>query len=251
MATNSDLKRWYKIYGVEPRDFVRYDDMFRVLCYDAVDDFHAVNFGQLKSYIDDKQFITHTVADESYIHKTYRAGNSNKTLYTLCDITNQNDPDWLMVNTGATFGLGKVSSSGGWTLAISAATKATIEAQSNGYQPITPSRLSDAVVVGLTANKNTLTDAQRVLALTWLGAVAKAPTPTGYAAVYAIDRQGNDITVSYSPQVSSWALAQRGDGGTLFVGAPTDDKHAATKKYVDDLVAELTARIVELESKVN
>ena len=70
--------------------------------------------------------------------------------------------------------------------------------------------------------------------------VKKAPTPTGYAAVYAIDRQGNDITVSYSPQISSWALAQRGQNGTLFIGEPTDDKHATTKSYVVNLPDKIT-----------
>lgn len=73
----------------------------------------------------------------------------------------------------------------------------------------------------------------------------KAPTPTGYSAVYAIDRQGNDLTVSYSPQVSSWALAQRGNGGTLFIGEPTDDKHATTKSYVVNLPDNITDETIK------
>lgn len=51
MPTNSDLKRWYKVYNVEQHDFVRYTDMFRIFCYDAVDDFHAVNLGQMNEAI--------------------------------------------------------------------------------------------------------------------------------------------------------------------------------------------------------
>lgn len=51
MPTNSDLKRWYKVYNVKDRDFVRYDTNFRILCFDATDDFHAVNLGQMNDAI--------------------------------------------------------------------------------------------------------------------------------------------------------------------------------------------------------
>lgn len=51
MPTNSDLKRWYKVFNVKEHDFVRYDDMFRILCNDAVSDDEAVNLGQMKEYV--------------------------------------------------------------------------------------------------------------------------------------------------------------------------------------------------------
>lgn len=51
MPTNSDLKRWYKVFNVKERDFVRYDANFRILCFDATDDLHAVNLGQMNEAI--------------------------------------------------------------------------------------------------------------------------------------------------------------------------------------------------------
>ena len=51
MPTNSDLKRWYKVFNVKEYDFVRYDDMFRILCNDAVSDDEAVNLGQMNEAI--------------------------------------------------------------------------------------------------------------------------------------------------------------------------------------------------------
>ena len=133
----------------------------------------------------------------------------------------------------------------GSTLMVAAASEGQVKAQSDTYKPIPPARLSYAVVIGLTENKITLTDEKKALALTWLGAIKHADTPTGYAAVYAIDRQGNDITVSYSPQVSSWTLAQRGNGGTLVVGAPIEDSHATPKSYVDNLPDKITDQTIK------
>lgn len=43
--------------------------------------------------------------------------------------------------------------------------------------------------------------------------------------------------MDYSAGSSSNSLARRGAGGTLVVGDPTEDSHAATKKYVDTAVA--------------
>lgn len=51
MPTNSDLKRWYKVFNIKEHDFVRYDDMFRILCNDAVSDDEAVNLGQMNEAI--------------------------------------------------------------------------------------------------------------------------------------------------------------------------------------------------------
>ena len=43
--------------------------------------------------------------------------------------------------------------------------------------------------------------------------------------------------LDYSAGATALTLARRGAGGTLSVGTPTADNHAATKKYVDDAVA--------------
>ena len=41
----------------------------------------------------------------------------------------------------------------------------------------------------------------------------------------------------YSRNATAYTIARRGPGGTLVVGDPTEDSHAATKKYVDTAVA--------------
>jgi hypothetical protein len=55
------------------------------------------------------------------------------------------------------------------SLSVAAASEAAVKAQSNYWNPICPRELSLAVVVGLTENKNTLTDEQKASAQTWLG----------------------------------------------------------------------------------
>lgn len=55
------------------------------------------------------------------------------------------------------------------SLSVSAANEAAVKAQSNYWNPICPRELSLAVVVGLTANKNTLTDEEKAAAMAWLG----------------------------------------------------------------------------------
>lgn len=65
MPTNSDLKRWYKVYNIEQKDFVRYDTMFRIFCYDATDDFHAVNLGQMNEAI--KKAIQSHASQEVFV----------------------------------------------------------------------------------------------------------------------------------------------------------------------------------------
>lgn len=55
------------------------------------------------------------------------------------------------------------------SLSVSVASEEAVKAQSNYWNPICPHELSLAVVVGLTANKNTLKDEQKEVAQTWLG----------------------------------------------------------------------------------
>lgn len=88
MPTNSDLKRWYKVYRVEQKDFVRYDAMFRIFCYDAIDDFHAVNLGQMNEAI--KKAIQEHVydinienGDGEYSLQQKTSDQSNKALAYL------------------------------------------------------------------------------------------------------------------------------------------------------------------------
>ena len=91
MPTNSDLKRWYKVYSIEQKDFVRYDAMFRIFCYDAIDDFHAVNLGQMNEAI--KKAIQEHVydinienGDGEYSLQQKTSDKSNKALAYLSKV---------------------------------------------------------------------------------------------------------------------------------------------------------------------
>ena len=69
-------------------------------------------------------------------------------------------------------------------LAINKATDALINAKANNFQPVVPSNLDYAVKVGVTTNKNNLTDDEKTNACNWLGAghqrttVIDSTTPT-------------------------------------------------------------------------
>lgn len=115
-----------------------------------------------------ESFLTKTEADETYIPK-FTGSQTGKVIYKCADIADANKTNYIALHTDGTFGYSRVNSSGGYTVALLGASKATITAQSNGYQPIVSSRVSDAVVVGLTANKNTLTDEQKAAVMAWLG----------------------------------------------------------------------------------
>ena len=173
--------------------------------------------------------------EEKYLAQAW-LGAVGKTEYAT------NSTPGTVIVGGPTFGL-YITEYG--LLTVHGAFLTDIDEKKEGYRPITPNRLDHAVKVGVTTNTEVLTDEEKYLATTWLGAVKHADTPTGYAAVYAIDREGNDITVSYSPQISSWALAQRGANGTLFVGAPVEDNHATTKKYVNENYVRITSTYIE------
>lgn len=83
MATNSDLKRWYKMFNVQSDDFVRYDDMFSILCYDATDDFHAVNLGQVKRLMSSASSVGNWKKVTGPIDMTSAAFNGKEGYYTI------------------------------------------------------------------------------------------------------------------------------------------------------------------------
>lgn len=76
------------------------------------------------------------------------------------------------------------------------------------------------------------------------GKLDKVTSSTGTQRVYFVSESGVQKTqpMVYT-KASDWSVAQRGDGGVLFVGTPTKDGHATTKKYVDDAIAALRAEL--------
>jgi hypothetical protein len=131
------------------------------------------------------------------------------------------------------------------------------------YKPITAGILDKAIVVGISTNKNTLSEEEKTSALTWLGATEKfAPLHTphiGNVRVWTSNGtsgywekvQSNDASAvngnipKYRPQDSGTSEYL----GWLLTHTPVNDYQCANKKYVDDKIAELLARIEALESK--
>lgn len=61
-------------------------------------------------------------------------------------------------------------------------------------------------------------------------------TGTGMQCVYAVAKDGSQEMIMLDNSVNGDSIAQRTAGGQLCVAAPTNNSHAATKKYVDDLI---------------
>ena len=66
---------------------------------------------------------------------------------------------------------------------------------------------------------------------------------TGSTVFYGVNAQGEQYMHSGAISAAAYTAALRGAGGTLNVGTPTLDTHAATKKYVDDLARGLTKKL--------
>lgn len=64
----------------------------------------------------------------------------------------------------------------------------------------------------------------------------KVTATDNYNRVYTVSNTGEQTLLKVaSGSVDIGTIAQRGVGGTLLIGTPTADGHAATKKYVDDI----------------
>ena len=61
-------------------------------------------------------------------------------------------------------------------------------------------------------------------------------TTSGTGRVYGVDSAGVQEMLTYEMNATQYTVAVRGASGVLSVGTPTADAHAATKKYVDDLL---------------
>lgn len=71
----------------------------------------------------------------------------------------------------------------------------------------------------------------------WAALDGKVDKVSTASKVYATNGSWSQTTLSYSTSASASSVAQRWTNGTLIVWTPTDNTHATTKKYVDDLIA--------------
>lgn len=94
--------------------------------------------------------------------------------------------------------------------------------------------LSDCKLTG----DDVWTDEEKAKALELLGGVPKfTDKATGQAYyLYGVNANGTlvQVGVSYNNTAQQNRVPQYGANGILFVGTPTEDSHATTKKYVDD-----------------
>lgn len=77
----------------------------------------------------------------------------------------------------------------------------------------------------------------------------KATKPSIFHEAYVKFKNGTSgfWLIADSTKPTAGALAQYGQQGQIYSNPPTNDAHCATKKYVDDLIAELSSRIQTLE----
>lgn len=73
------------------------------------------------------------------------------------------------------------------------------------------------------------------------------PDPLIAQTVIGTNFSGQFGIVGYSQDPRADQLVMYQFGGQVSTAAPTDDTHAATKKYVDDQIAALAARVAALE----
>lgn len=66
---------------------------------------------------------------------------------------------------------------------------------------------------------------------------------TGKTQLYGVNTNGEQQMYTCATGVYVSTIALRGTGGTIEVGTPTKNAHAATKKYVDDLARGLTKNL--------
>lgn len=134
--------------------------------------------------------------------------------------------------------------------------------------PITPSNLDYAIKVGLTTNTNELTNDEKLAACAWLGAV-KLSNPASGLRLFAANNEKQtyfDLTnvgclifkdnairsVEYATnEARPYSFVQRSANGVIYTGDPTENRHAATKKYVDNLAVDRSKGVVSFDTDGN
>lgn len=80
------------------------------------------------------------------------------------------------------------------------------------------------------------------------GDVGAVPSVSTANRVYATGGSGQQTTYAVGTSATASSIAQRGVNGTLVVGEPQANTHAATKAYVDAINTALDARLDTLEA---
>ena len=127
------------------------------------------------------------------------------------------------------------------TLAVLQATEGDIANKTTIFKPITPNKIDYAVKQGLAYSKLAdtgyyWTDEEKTNACNLIGAVSQSAFDKGTA----------------TNEAKPYTLVKRSANGVIYIGDPTEKKHAATKGYVDNaLPAEVGTGISSLQQKLD
>lgn len=141
----------------------------------------------------------------------------------------------------------------GDVIAVLPASQTEIQNQSGNYKVLVPSRISEIVKVGITENKETLTDEERTKACNWLFAYKMIKGSSGNVYVPATIGGSNNethyrLSAEYVNGLGAQTIPLRdSEGGLRVQENPTLPLHAVPKKWVEGLIAELRAEIAALK----
>lgn len=132
-------------------------------------------------------------------------------------------------------------------IGVNRASENDIKAKANAYSLVPPTMIDLLVKVGMTTNSLEWTDEEKAKALELLGGLGKPTTGDG---VLYFDAGLNMAVVKITDGTvaSAYQIPRYAQGGVLPVGTPTMEEHAATKKYVDDLVGSVESILTELHA---
>lgn len=133
-------------------------------------------------------------------------------------------------------------------LSITPADNNQVLARQSQFAPLTPYRIDSIVKVGITDNKEALTEAEQDAAQEWLGVankLDKTTTSAPTARLYGVSQNGTQILqeLDYSNSAFAQAVPKRDKKGAIYI--PDDSigledytfssgQEAVNKKYVDD-----------------
>ena len=165
-------------------------------------------------------------------------GNEELADYVKFTDIAQSNKAGLVKSAGARYGININPNNGNVTL--STPTEAEIDAK-EFTKAVTLNRLDYVVKVGLTTNTITLTDEEKAAAQNWLSTFNKPKSTSGRRKIVVITPNSDGGTEHIMELgvaggiATGYAIPVADSKGTVAVAEPTNNNHATTKNYVDNL----------------
>lgn len=175
--------------------------------------------------------LDNTVVDANYVHTDNNYTDDDKTKLDGIDLSTKLDKVTTTTTTAQLYG--KMANG---TQNMFGVTNANISNTVVGRNVNGNFSAADPVADDNVATKKYVDDGLDGKASTsdLDGKVDKVTTTTDYPQAYQKRTDGTQGLVSFTPDYSTWTLAQRDGSGRIAVGTPSGNLHATTKKYVDD-----------------